>query len=104
MIVTRLLQGAAAATAFAPGFALAGDIAKTGNSGTTFSVLTMAFTFGTAVGPLIAGYLISFGYVVPFAFGAVLAGAGAVLVYSQVEETHATHSKAPGGGQPAGQD
>nr|WP_206536669.1 MFS transporter [Halococcus thailandensis] len=105
MIVTRLIQGAAAATAFAPGFALAGDIADTGNSGTTFSVLTMAFTLGTAIGPLIAGYLISFGYVVPFAFGAVLSGLGAFLVYSQVEETHGITSETAGsGGQPVGQD
>jgi MFS family permease len=103
MIITRLVQGAAAATAFAPGFALAGDIADTGNSGTTFSVLTMAFTLGTAIGPLVAGYLISFGYVVPFVFGAVLSGLGALLVYSQVEETHATTTTASGP-QPASQD
>ncbi|WP_160133307.1 MFS transporter [Halococcus salsus] len=104
MIATRLVQGAAAATAFAPGFALAGDIAQGGNSGTTFSVLTMAFTLGTAIGPLLAGYLISFGYVVPFAFGAVLSALGALLVYSQVEETHATTAGTPGGGQPTSQD
>ncbi|EMA39051.1 MFS transporter [Halococcus hamelinensis] len=104
MIATRLVQGAAAATAFAPGFALAGDIAQDGNSGTTFSVLTMAFTLGTAIGPLLAGYLISFGYVVPFAFGAVLSALGALLVYSQVEETHATAAETPGGAQPASQD
>jgi MFS family permease len=104
MIVTRLIQGIAAATAFAPGFALAGDIADAGNSGTTFSVITMSFTLGTAIGPLVAGYLINFGYVVPFAFGAVLAGLGALIVYSQVEETHASRTEAPSGAQPAGQD
>ena len=104
MIATRLVQGAAAATAFAPGFALAGDLADSSNSGTTFSVLTMAFTLGTAIGPLIAGYLVSFGYVVPFAFGAVLAGLGALLVYSQVQETLTTDSKPASGPQPAGQD
>ncbi|WP_049913024.1 MFS transporter [Halococcus thailandensis] len=104
MIATRLVQGAAAATAFAPGFALAGDLADSGNSGTTFSVLTMAFTLGTAIGPLIAGYLVSFGYVVPFAFGAVLAALGALLVYSQVEETLTGSQETTGGPQPAGQD
>lgn len=104
MIVTRLVQGAAAATAFAPGFALAGDIAETGNSGMTFSVLTMAFTLGTAIGPLLAGYLITFGYIVPFAFGGVLSGLGALLVYSQVKETHATTAEPAGGAQPASQD
>ena len=104
MILTRLVQGAAAATAFAPAFALAGDIAKSGNSGTTFAVLTMAFTLGSAVGPLLAGYLVSFGYVVPFAFTALLSGLGALLVYSQVEETHATTAETAGNAQPAGQD
>ena len=64
----------------------------------------MAFTLGTAIGPLLAGYLISFGYVVPFAFGAVLSALGALLVYSQVEETHATTAGTPGGGQPTSQD
>ena len=104
MIVTRLVQGAAAATAFAPGFALAGDIAETGNSGMTFSVLTMAFTLGTAIGPLLAGYLITFGYIVPFAFGGILSGLGALLVYSQVKETHATTAEPADGAQPASQD
>ncbi len=92
MIVTRLLQGAAAATAFAPGFALAGDLAGKSDSGTTLSVLTMSFTLGTAIGPLIAGYLVNIGYVVPFAFGAALAALGAALVYTQVEETVTTPS------------
>ena len=104
MILTRLVQGAAAATAFAPGFALAGDIAETGNSGMTFSVLTMAFTLGTAIGPLLAGYLITLGYIVPFAFGGILSGLGALLVYSQVKETHATTAEPAGGAQPASQD
>ena len=63
----------------------------------SLSVITMLFTLGTAISLLIAGYLISFGYVIPFAFGAVLAGFGALLVYSQVEETLTTRSEAPGG-------
>lgn len=104
MIATRLLQGAAAAAAFAPGFALAGGLADSGNSGTTFSVLTMAFTLGTAVGPFIVRYLVSFGCVVPFAFGAALAGLGALLVYSQAQETLTSSSKPTGGPQPTGQD
>lgn len=104
MVVTRLVQGAAAAMAFAPGFALAGDLAGKSDSGTTLSVLTMAFTLGTAIGPLIAGYLVSFGYVVPFVFGAVLAGLGALLVTSQVEETLTTLSETTSGARPAGQD
>jgi hypothetical protein len=37
-----------------------------------------------------AGYLVRFGFVVPFAVGAGLAVVGFVLVYTQVEETVAT--------------
>jgi MFS family permease len=47
----------------------------------------MAFGIGAALGPLISGYLIRYGFVVPFAFGAVAAAIGAVVVYTQVEET-----------------
>lgn len=64
----------------------------------------MAFTLGTAIGPLIAGSLVRFGYVVPFAFGAVLAGLGAALVFSQVEETLTTRSETASDTRPAGQD
>ncbi|GAD51645.1 transporter, major facilitator family [Halarchaeum acidiphilum MH1-52-1] len=93
MIVARFLQGVAGAAVFAPAMALAGDIAKGRSSGTTLSVITMAFGLGTAVGPLSAGYLagisLPFGtsYAAPFAFGAVLALLGCLLVYTQVDET-----------------
>ena len=81
---------------------MAGDLAKIGESGTTLSVLTMAFGLGVAVGPISSGNLVRFGFVVPFAFGAALAAVGLVLVYTQVEET-----VAPGeveGGSPAPMD
>jgi MFS family permease len=87
MLLVRALQGIAGAMVFAPAFALAGDLTKRSQSGTTLSVLTVAFSLGAAIGPLIAGYLIGFGYVVPFAFGGGMAALGALLVYSQVEET-----------------
>lgn len=87
MIVARLLQGVAGAMVFAPAFALAGDLADKSQSGTTLSVLTVAFSLGAAIGPLLAGYLVGFGYAVPFAFGGLMAAIGAVLVYAQVEET-----------------
>ncbi len=86
MFVARLLQGVAGAMVFAPALALAGDLAR-GDSGSKLSVLTTAFALGVAIGPLSSGYLISYGLVVPFAFGAVLAGIGAVLVWSEIEET-----------------
>jgi len=87
MLLVRALQGIAGAMVFAPAFAPAGDLAKRSQSGTTLSVLTVAFSLGAAIGPLIAGYLIGFGYVVPFAFGGGMAALGALLVYSQVKET-----------------
>ena len=90
MLFARLGQGVAGALVFAPALALAGDLAREGQSGTQLSVLTMAFGLGTAVGPLASGALVSFGFAVPFAFGASLAALAAVLVYSQVEETVGT--------------
>ena len=87
MFLARFGQGVAGAAVFAPALALAGDIAPEGRSGSTLSVLTMAFGFGVAFGPLTAGFLVSFGFLVPFAFGACLAAVGAVLVWTQVEET-----------------
>ncbi|MFC7081056.1 MFS transporter [Halorussus caseinilyticus] len=87
MVAARFVQGIAVAMVFAPSLALAGDLAKEGESGTKLSILTMAFGLGTAVGPLASGFLVTFGFVWPFAFGGVLAAVGLVLVYTQVEET-----------------
>ncbi len=87
MLVARVVHGVSVAMLFAPALAVAGDLAAEGQSGTTLSVLTMAFGFGTAVGPLASGTLYGYGFVVPFAFGAVLAVLALVLVVTQVEET-----------------
>jgi MFS family permease len=87
MILARFTQGLAGAMVFAPALALAGDLATGGESGTQLSILTMSFGLGLAIGPLASGYLIRYGFVVPFVFGAVLAAIGAILVYTQVEET-----------------
>jgi MFS family permease len=87
MLLARLAHGISVAMVFAPALAVAGDLAKEGQSGTTLSVLTMAFGFGTAIGPLASGVLFGYGFVVPFAFGAALALAALVLVATQVEET-----------------
>jgi MFS family permease len=87
MFAARFLQGVAGAMVFAPALALAGDLAPEGRSGSTLSVLTMAFGFGVAAGPLMSGFLVSFGFAVPFTVAALLAGVGAVLVWTQVEET-----------------
>ncbi|MFW6448635.1 MAG: MFS transporter [Halobacteriota archaeon] len=87
MFLARFLQGVAGAMVFAPALALAGDLAPAGESGSTLSVLTMAFGFGVAFGPLVSGFLVEFGFVVPFAVAGILAAIGFVLVVTQVEET-----------------
>ncbi|WP_424013519.1 MFS transporter [Halorubrum xinjiangense] len=87
MMLVRLGQGIAVACVFAPSLALAGDLAREGESGTTLSVLTMGFGFGVALGPLASGWLYGFGFVVPFAVGAAAAAVALVGVFTQVEET-----------------
>ncbi len=96
MGIARFVQGTAGAMVFAPAFALAGDLARDSNAGTTLSVLTMSFGLGTAIGPLTAGWLVSYGYAVPFEFGAALAALGAILVHTQVEETITTDERFDG--------
>ncbi len=86
MFLARFLQGVAGAMVFAPALALAGDIAPPDGSGSTLSVLTMAFGFGVAFGPLLSGYLVAWGFVVPFAFAAGLAAVGVGVVLTQVDE------------------
>ncbi|MDZ7702848.1 MAG: MFS transporter [Halobacteriales archaeon] len=96
LLLARIAQGVAMTMVFAPSLAIAGDLAGKGESGTKLAVLTMAFGLGVAIGPLLSGALVGFGFVVPFAVGAALAAVGAVLVYTQVEET-----VKPGGSTPA---
>lgn len=86
LIVARVAQGAAAAAVFAPALALAGELAGDGESGSKLSVLTMAFALGLAVGQFASGFLVAFGFAVPFAFGGALAAVGAALVRSQVRD------------------
>ena len=86
MFGARFAQGIAGALVFTPALALAGDFAPEDGSGSTLSVLTMAFGLGIAVGPLLSGVLVTFGFPVPFVAGAVLASLGAALVMTQVEE------------------
>ncbi|WP_254766076.1 MFS transporter [Salinilacihabitans rarus] len=86
MFAARFLQGVAGAMVFAPALALAGDLAPEDRSGSTLSVLTMAFGFGVAAGPLLSGFLVAWGFAVPFAFAAFLAALGVVLVLTQVDE------------------
>ena len=95
MFTARFLQGVAGAMVFAPALALAGDIAPDDESGSTLSVLTMAFGFGVAAGPLLAGILVAWGFVVPFAFAAALAGIGVAVVLTQVDEVNPPRRAVP---------
>jgi MFS family permease len=91
MLGARFVQGIAVALVFAPSLALAGDLAADRGSGTTLSVLTMAFGLGVAVGPLASGVLYSLGgFSTPFTVGSFLALVALVLAYWQVEETLST--------------
>ncbi|MFB6252631.1 MAG: MFS transporter [Halobellus sp.] len=95
MLASRLLQGVAVALVFAPSLALAGDLARKGRSGTTLSILTMAFSLGIAVGPLASGFLYNVGSLeTPFTVGAAAAVLALLLVYTQVRESL---SDEPGG-------
>ncbi|ESS07080.1 MAG: sugar phosphate permease [uncultured archaeon A07HB70] len=87
MVAGRLVQGVAVAMVFAPSLALAGDLARKGDSGTKLSVLTMAFGLGVAAGPTAAGFLVRYGLAVPFVFSAALGAGALVLVYTQVSDT-----------------
>ncbi len=98
MTLVRLGQGVAVAFVFAPSLALAGDLAREGESGSTLSVLTMGFGLGVALGPLASGWLVGFGFVVPFAVGAVLSVIALVTVVTQVDETLGVVGSDGGGG------
>jgi len=87
MVALRFLQGVAVAAVFAPSLALAGDLAKEGQSGSTLSILTMGFGLGVAFGALFSGILVGFGFAVPFVVATVGGVAGLYLVYTQVGET-----------------
>lgn len=94
MIVVRMLQGGAGALVFAPALALAGDHTEQGQSGAQLAVLTVAFGLGIASGQLMAGFFVSFGFIVPFAVGSLLAAGAAGLVGTQVEEAERAASAA----------
>ena len=86
MVFARLAQGIAGAGVFSPALALAGDLARRGQSGLQLSILTLSFSIGIAVGQLMAGFLVGWGFVTPFAAGAALSLLAAALIWTQVEE------------------
>ena len=87
MVALRFLQGVAVAAVFAPSLALAGDLAREGESGSTLSLLTMGFGLGVAFGTLFSGILVGFAFYVPFVVATVAGAVALYLVYTQVGET-----------------
>lgn len=84
IVLLRFLQGVSVAAVFAPSLALAGDLAKEGQSGSTLSILTMGFGLGIAFGTLFSGILVGFGFAVPFVVATAGATVGLAIVYTQV--------------------
>jgi MFS family permease len=87
LVAVRVIMGVASAGIAAPGFALAGDIAKKGSEAQQLAIVTMGFGLGIAVGPLIAGFLVSTFFALPFIIGGLMALAGAIVVWRFVPET-----------------
>ena len=87
LVGIRFVQGIATAAIAAPAFALAGDLSKQGTQGRQLSVVTTGFGLGIALGPLIAGFLVSYGFSIPFLVGGALSLLGAWVVYQYVPET-----------------
>lgn len=83
----RLLQGFASAAIAAPAFALAADVAKAGSEGRQMSLLTMGFSLGIALGPLIAGVLAVVSFELPFWVGGLMSLMGAWVIFRHVPET-----------------
>lgn len=90
----RAIQGVASAAIAAPAFALVGDMSSAGHEGQQMSILAMGFGLGIALGPLIAGLLAVYSFLLPFLVGGALCLLGAWLVYRRAPET--VH-RAPGG-------
>jgi MFS family permease len=87
LIILRVIQGIGSAGVAAPVFALAADLSKAGGEGRQFSIITMGFGFGTAVGTLGAGTFAAVWFELPFLAGGVLSFLGAWIVRHYVPET-----------------
>lgn len=86
MILARFVHGIAMAAAFSPALAFAGDFATDGQSGSYLAVITMAYGFGRALGPLIGGVFGDAGYQLPFVVSGVLSFVALVLIITQVRK------------------
>lgn len=87
LLTLRVLQGGASAAVIAPALALAADAAGPGGQGRQLSITTMGFSLGMAVGPLIAGFLVTYFFALPFVVAAGLCLAGVWVVHRYTPET-----------------
>jgi MFS family permease len=97
LVGLRLVQGLASAGVAAPGFALAADLARAGGEGRQMSVITVGFSLGLTLGPILAGVLAVVFFELPFIVGGVMALIGAWVVYRYVPETVHRAGSAPAG-------
>jgi MFS family permease len=86
LIILRIIQGVGSAGIAAPVFALAGDLSRAGGEGRQFSIITMGFGLGTAVGTLGAGVFAALWFELPFLVGGVLSFVAAWIIYRRVSE------------------
>lgn len=86
MGLLRAVQGIGSAMAFGPALALAGDLAADGASGSTLSILTMAFGLGAGIGPIVAGPLVHVDFAAPFVVGGLFVALGAGVVHTNVTD------------------
>lgn len=87
LVVLRLAQGAAAAAIAAPAFAIAADLSKTGGEGRQMSIITMGFTGGIAVGPMLAGFLAVISFELPFIVIGLFSAVSLFIIYRYMPET-----------------
>lgn len=87
LTLVRLFQGVASAGIAAPAFALAADLSRGGGEGRQMSIVTMGFSLGVALGPLVAGMLGASSFELPFFIGGGMTLIGAWVVYRYVPET-----------------
>jgi MFS family permease len=83
----RFFQGIGSAAVAAPAFALGADLSKAGGEGRQMSLITMGFGLGIALGPLMAGVLAVYSFLLPFLVAGVLSLLGAWVVFHFVPET-----------------
>lgn len=93
LLAGSVVIGIGMALAFAPAVALVGDLSDGAGAGTQLSLLTMSLYLGQAIGPLVAGFFVTFWFPLPFLIGAGMGVLAVVLIYFQVPETLETDSE-----------